>query len=156
MTNPSTARTTFWRASLVLLISLSCGDPTGGSPFGTARGQDVGPQQARWAEANRFEGRYAGQVWLGHAREAVELQVSAEGQGAYRARLSFVQPRSATGGTGGGATTVELAGILDDYTLVLEGALPVRLQFIHGRFTALDDDNNYAGHVGRVAADSSR
>jgi hypothetical protein len=156
MTNRSTAKTIFWRGSLVIVMSLSCGTPTGGSPLGSATAQDAGRHQARWAEANRFEGRYAGHVWLGHAREAVELQVSAEDKGAYGARLSFLQPRSGSERAIGDPATVDLAGVLNDYTLILKGDLPVRLQYIHGRFTALDDDNNYAGHLTRVVIEPPR
>jgi hypothetical protein len=46
--------------------------------------------------------------------------------------------------------TIELQGTYTDYTLRLSGEFPWDLQFILNRYTALDEENNYMGHLERV------
>lgn len=98
-----------------------------------------------------FEGEYKGQL-LAEEGEAVDvgLAVTAAGDNEYRAVLYYGGlPRDRSGPTADG-DTVELEGTYEDFTLRLVGEVPFRLQYIHGRFTALDEENSYRGHLDRV------
>ncbi len=46
--------------------------------------------------------------------------------------------------------SVELQGTYSDYTLRLSGEFPWDFQFILNRYTALDENNNYMGHLERI------
>ncbi len=49
---------------------------------------------------------------------------------------------------------IELQGMYRDFTLRFTGN-SYRIQFIHGRYTALDENNNYRGHLERVVSVNS-
>lgn len=102
-------------------------------------------------DANRFEGWYEGRVELPDEPKGVmaELQVTALGGSVYRGTLRIDNERRVASMSKSSDKAIELEGSLRDFTLVLQGD-GIRLQFIHGRFTALDEGNNYAGHLSRV------
>ena len=93
-----------------------------------------------------FEGEFTGQLDLNGEesdRVEAELRVTSLSDNSYRATLYI---------GGGDDNAIQLEGVYEDYTLRLTGDSPYKLQFIHGRYTALDDENNYKGHFNRQVA----
>lgn len=103
-------------------------------------------------DARVIEGRYSGQLLFhdGSDPERVGLVVTAEGHEQYTATLYHGGLPEERAGPLPDLGTVALSGRCRDFTLVLTGAIPLRLQYIHGRFTALDEANDYRGHLTRV------
>lgn len=101
-----------------------------------------------------FEGAYRGQlVTEGQEGELVEvrLEVRAVDGNEYRATLYYGGLPEERSGSIAGGDTVEFEGTYEDFTLRLKSeAVPFSLQYIHGRFTALDTENSYQGHLDRV------
>lgn len=93
-----------------------------------------------------FEGEYRGQLLVkGEAKMKAGLKVTAVGDNEYRATLYYGGlPRKQSGSID---RKIELEGTYEDFTLRLEGNIPFKLQYIHGRFTALDEECSYTGHL---------
>lgn len=100
----------------------------------------------------RLVGQFSGQLMLedGNRRVDAELEVMPAGGNDYRATLNHDGLAANPSSTEGAEEGIELEGTFEDYTLILEGDFPLKLQFIHGRFTALDEENNYRGHLDSV------
>lgn len=112
----------------------------------------VAPGSAQEPSSPEFEGEYSGQLLVegGEEKVTVGLEVKAAGDDAYRAILYYGGLPDDRSGPVAVDDTVELTGTYEDFTLRLVGEAPLHLQYIHGRFTALDGANNYRGHLDRV------
>ncbi|GEM_PF-2535118 len=107
-----------------------------------------------------FEGEYSGKIFLEDGAEAIEAKLSVTdlGDNEYEGILYYgnltdelIDPDDS-----GNYDRIELRGTYQDFILRLEGeGIPLRFQFILGRFTALDEQNNYMGHLDRVIRVSS-
>lgn len=99
-----------------------------------------------------FTGDFSGYIFMedGTEKKNVGLIVTDLGDNEYQAVLYFGGLPGEQGDSAAEARTVELSGTYSDYTLRLTGDFPLEFQFIHGRFTALDDMNSYMGHLERV------
>lgn len=113
--------------------------------------QSPGNAQQEQARPN-FEGEYSGQLLVEGEEESVDvgLEVRATGGSEYRAVLYYGGLPGERSEPASDEDTVELEGTYEDFTLRLEDDIPLRFQYIHGRFTALDEDNSYRGHLDRV------
>jgi hypothetical protein len=114
--------------------------------------QRVQAEAAPTCDARAIEGRYSGQLPGDDGQEAekIGLVVTAQGQEKYAATFYYGGLPEERARPPTPRDTVALTGHCRDFTLVLTGAIPVRLQYIHGRFTALDDADDYRGHLTQV------
>ena len=103
------------------------------------------------APQTNLEGQFSGYIYEEcNQRAAIGLEVNAVDSTSYRATLySGGLPEERSTPVPENDTT-ELDGTYDDHTLRLTGDTPLTLQFIHGRYTVLDEENNYVGHLERV------
>lgn len=99
-----------------------------------------------------FVGDFSGYIFMedGTDKKNVGLTVTDLGDNEYQAVLYFGGLPWEQEDSAAEARTVELSGTYSDYTLRLTGDFPLEFQFIHGRFTALDDKDSYMGHLERV------
>jgi len=98
-------------------------------------------------------GNFSGYVTMNDGElKKIGLIVTDQGQNVYQAVLHYGGlPWEQEDGEEG--RTVELQGKYSDYTLRLTshtGDFAWDLQFILNRYTALDNENNYMGHLERV------
>lgn len=102
-----------------------------------------------------FEGRLmlppdAGTADAAASPVAAALEVTALGEDRYKAVLYLGSLPRKRAPAAAAPRQVELAATYRDFTLVLTGERGLRLQYIHGRYTALDAHNDYRGHLARV------
>lgn len=107
-----------------------------------------------------FEGEYSGKIFLEEDTEAIDanLRVTDLGDNEYEGILYYGNLTDELNDPDGFGNydEIELRGTYKDFILRLEGeGFPLRFQFILGRFTALDEQNNYMGHLDRVIRVSS-
>jgi hypothetical protein len=137
---------------LVLLMVAPGAAPPASAGAGGSQPQPPRSEVHQASEDRAFTGMFAGQLLGqdGAARVDVGLEVKAGARNTYTATLYYggllgKAPRSAAA-----KDRLALAGSYRDFTLVLTGKTPLRFQYIHGRYTALDDRNQYRGHLARV------
>lgn len=102
---------------------------------------------------NTFEGEYSGQIFIEDGNEAIEagLKVTALGNNEYEGILYYGGLPEERNDPVGDDDIIELKGTYHDFVLRLSGEeIPLHFQFILGRFTALDEQNNYMGHLEKV------
>jgi len=115
---------------------------------------------ARQTTEMGFEGMFSGHLYMdGDESDRVEadLLITQTSGDTYSATIYIGGLPEQGAAAADDEDTIELEGEYKDYTLRLTGEFPYELQFIHGRFTALDDENNYQGHFNRqveVASDN--
>jgi len=107
-----------------------------------------------------FEGEYSGKIFLEDGEKAIEakLRVTNLGDNEYEGKLYYGNLPEELNDPDDPENydRIELRGTYQDFILRLEGeGIPLRFQFILGRFTALDEQNNYMGHLDRVIRVSS-
>jgi hypothetical protein len=141
-----------WTRALLVVGALVAVPPTA-HLAAILQEQPAQQQEAPMCDARVIEGRYSGRVLFddGQDAERVGLVVTAEGQEKYAATLYHGGLPDERAGPLPDLGTVALTGSCRDFTLVLTGEIPLRLQYIHSRFTALDEANDYRGHLVRVA-----
>jgi hypothetical protein len=97
-------------------------------------------------------GNFSGYITMenGNEKQRVGLIVTDQGDGLYHAVLHFGGLPWEQEEADSEDRTVELQGTYSDHTLRLTGDFPWNFQFILNRYTALDENNNYMGHLERV------
>lgn len=97
-------------------------------------------------------GNYSGSVYLENGTKKVDvgLTVTALKDNEYAAVLYFGGLPEKQNASSNEQRTVELHGSYTDFTLRLKGDFPLIFQFIHNRFTALDAENSYKGHLKKI------
>lgn len=103
-------------------------------------------------QTSEMTGDYNGYIFLGEEHEKIEvgLTVNERKDNEYEAVLYFGGLPDLPKEASTTQKTIELQGRYIDYTLRLRGNFPFTFQFIHHRYTALDDKNNYMGHLEKV------
>jgi len=150
---------TCWKLATLVLVLVAGPDATGRA-VAAARVQEPRPPEVAGVSQPAFEGEYAGRLMVkgatdkgpGSVPDAVDvgLEVTALGADKYKAVLYYGGLPRQRSSPVPDQDKVELDATYRDFTLVLTGKRSLRLQYIHGRFTALHDNNNYMGHLARV------
>lgn len=136
------ARTGSVRVFLIILVA------GGGLTAAAAVEANTMPPQPEVGMA----GDFSGHIYLDEGNEKVKvgLSVTEVGEDEYEAVLYFGGLSWEQDADTGRQKTVKLFGTYTDYTLRLTGDFPLVFQFIHGRYTALDDKDSYRGHLEKV------
>lgn len=107
--------------------------------------------QAQERPSLEIEGEYSGKLFTGDTSEIKDagLVVTRDGN-KFHAKLYFGRLPMNNSSSASDQDIIELEGEYEDYSLILTGDFPLKIQFIHNRFTALDEENSYMGHLDRV------
>ena len=141
-----------WR-QWACVVAMAMAVSSAAAPSVGAGAEPPQSQVTQVSEDRAFVGMFAGQL-LGQDGAApvdVGLAVKAGPRDRYTATLYYGGlPGKAPRAAAAKAKTLALTGTYRDFTLVLTGKTPLRFQYIHGRYTALDDHKQYRGHLARV------